>query len=192
MIKLFECTGGELALPDRRLVLVDRADGGNLVVNPPRQVWERGQLSAQELTRWSFLVAAVGRAMIDSLPQLAGGCVNYWEAGNWALNDDAEPRGRKTPAQHRRVHMHLLGRSPNAVSPSWRWGEAPKFPAFADRFAWASENKRLTPGECRAIVDLTARLLTARYGMDAKEIKTSETCITCRYPVTGACSECAR
>ena len=190
MIKLFECTGGEIVLPDRKLVLVDRADGGNLVVNPPREVWERGQLSAHELTRWSFLVAAVGRAMIDSLPQLAGGCVNYWEAGNWALNDDAEPRGRKTPAQHRRVHMHLLGRSPNAVSPSWRWGEAPKFPDFAGRFAWASENKRLTPGECRAIVDLTARLLTARYGMDAKEIKTSETCITCRYPVTGACSEC--
>ena len=192
MIRLFGCSGGEIVLPDRKLVLVDRADGGNLVVNPPREVWERGQLSAHELTRWSFLVAAVGRAMIDSLPQLAGGCVNYWEAGNWALNDEADPRGSKTPAQHRKVHMHLLGRSRNAVSPAWRWGEAPKFPDFADRFAWASEHQRLTPGECRAIVDLTAPLLTGRYGMDPKEITTSETCIRCRYPVSGACSECAR
>jgi hypothetical protein len=192
LIRLFGCSGGEIVLPDRKLVLVDRADGGNLVVNPPREVWERGQLSAHELTRWSFLVAAVGRAMIDSLPQLAGGCVNYWEAGNWVLNDDAEPRGKKTAPQHRKVHLHLLGRSTNAVSPSWRWGEGPKWPDFADRFGWASEHQRLTPGECVAVVDQTARLLTSRYGMDAKEIRTSETCIKCRYPVTDTCAECAR
>lgn len=41
--------------------------------------------------RWSFLVAATGRAMINALPQLEGGCVNYFDAGNWALHDAAPP-----------------------------------------------------------------------------------------------------
>ena len=85
-----------MVLPDEKLVLVDRSDGGNLIVNPPRDVWERSELTPAELVAWSFLVAATGRAMIDVLPQLEGGCVNYWEAGNWALHHDAEPAGPKT------------------------------------------------------------------------------------------------
>ena len=48
--------------------------------------------------------------MLATLPQLKGGCINYWEAGNWALHGDADPRGPKTPEAHRRVHLHLLGR----------------------------------------------------------------------------------
>jgi hypothetical protein len=154
---LFTCDGGCVVLPD--LVLVGREDGGHLVVNPPRVVWERSELTAVELCGWSALVAATGRAMIDSLPQLADGCVNYWEAGNWALHADAEPAGPKTVRAHRQVHAHLLGRSPDAIHPSWRWGEAPRFPAFVDRFSWAAEFERLTAGECAAIVSrLTDRL----------------------------------
>lgn len=93
-LTLFECPGGQVVLPD--LVLVDREDGGHLCVNPPRDVWERGELMPRELTLWSFLVAATGRAMLAVLPQLEGGCINYWEAGNWALNDKPSPRGRRS------------------------------------------------------------------------------------------------
>ena len=121
-LTLFSCRGGDLVLPDRASLLVSRENGGNLVVNPPRAVWERSELTAAELTQFAFLVAAVGRAMIDVLPQLAGGCVNYWEAGNWALNDDAEPTGPKHARQHRQMHLHLLGRSPSSTDPSGRWG----------------------------------------------------------------------
>ena len=84
-MKILSCIGGDVVLPDPLLVLVDRIDGGNLIVNPQRPVWERSELTALELTQWSYLVAATGRAMLDVLPQLAGGCINYWEAGNWAL-----------------------------------------------------------------------------------------------------------
>ncbi|HEX6095141.1 MAG TPA: hypothetical protein VF432_02370 [Thermoanaerobaculia bacterium] len=161
-MKLFEGTGGSIVLPE--LPLVDRNDGGNLIVNPPREVWERSELTAEELTRWSFLVAATGRAMLDVLPQLAGGCINYWEAGNWALNDAAEPQGPKTAPEHRRVHMHLLGRSPRAQHPDWRWGEAPKFPDFAERREWASSFEPLTAEECRAVVTRAQQLLAGRYG----------------------------
>src|SRR4051794_33991960 len=127
---LFRCTGGDLVLPDRVRTLLGRADGGHLVVNPPRPVWDRSELSAPELAAWSALVAASGRGMIDVLPQLDGGCINYWDAGNWALNDAADPVGPKTGPSHRPVHLHLLGRSRTAAHPSWQWGEAPRFPAF--------------------------------------------------------------
>ncbi|HEY0372836.1 MAG TPA: hypothetical protein VGD79_12585 [Thermoanaerobaculia bacterium] len=159
---LFTCAGGSIVLPE--MPLVDRNDGGNLIVNPPREVWERSELTAEELTQWSFLVAATGRAMLDVLPQLDGGCINYWEAGNWALNDAAEPRGAKIAPGFRRVHMHLLGRSPRASHPAWRWGEAPQFPVFADRREWASSFAPLTEAERRAVVARARDLLRTKYG----------------------------
>lgn len=162
MTTLYTGAGGTIVLPE--MPLVDRNDGGNLIVNPPREVWERSELPAEELTQWSFLVAATGRAMLDVLPQLDGGCINYWEAGNWALNEGAEPRGFKTAPEHRRVHMHLLGRSPRAAHPSWQWGEAPRFPDFAERRAWAASFAPLDDAECAAVVARAQALLREKYG----------------------------
>jgi hypothetical protein len=178
---LLTCAGGTVVLPGPGAVLVDRNDGGNLIVNPPRDIWERSELTPAELTQWSFLVAATGRAMLDALPQLAGGCINYWEAGNWALNDDAEPRGRKTAPQHRHVHLHLLGRSRNATSVSLQWGEAPKFPDFAERKTWAAGHERLSPAECDAVVSAANRILTTRYGVEASSIVVAASCAVCGY-----------
>jgi diadenosine tetraphosphate (Ap4A) HIT family hydrolase len=164
---LFSCQGGRLVLPDPASLLVSRENGGNLVVNPPRPVWERSELSPAELTQFAFLVAAAGRAMIDVLPQLAGGCINYWEAGNWALNDEAEPRGRKEARAHRSMHLHLLGRSPSSTDPAWKWGESPRFPAFAEKESWAAGFEPLTADECAAIVGRTRMLLQTKYGLSA-------------------------
>ena len=188
---LLACAGGVVLLPNRDLVLVPREAGGNLLVNPPREVWERSELSAEELTQWSQLVAATGRAMIDTLPQLAGGCVNYWEAGNWALNERAEPPGVKTAPQFRRVHLHLLGRSRFANHPDFTWGEAPRFPRFSDRLVWASAFERLTAKECRDVVTRTRDSLISRYGFDPAAIPASQTCEQCGYPsVSMRCEEC--
>jgi hypothetical protein len=182
LLTLFACEGGRIALPDRKLVLVSRQDGGNLCVIPPREVWERCELTPVELTLWSFLVAAAGKAMLDSLPQLAGGCVNYWEAGNWALHDRAEPAGPKTAKEYRKVHLHLLGRSRTAADPSWKWGEAPKFPNFVERHAWASEFERLSREECRDIVAAAEHLLQTRYGLHDSHITPNSGCRSCGYP----------
>lgn len=176
---LLRCDGGDLALPAPRLVLVSRGDGGNLVVTPRREVWERSELSREELMLWSFLVAAAGRAMLEVLPQLAGGCINYWEAGNWSLNDAADPPGPKDPRQSRRVHLHLLGRSPRATHPAWRWGEAPAFPDFADRHAWAAGFSPLTAAECSAVVERTEILLEENYGVGTEPWAA---CAECGYP----------
>jgi hypothetical protein len=156
--------GGSVVLP--AMPLLDRADGGNLIVNPPRAVWERALLTRDELIAWSFLVAATGAAMLEALPQLAGGCVNYWEAGNWSLNPAAPPPGPKTAPVSRQVHMHLFGRGPRALDPAWRWGEAPRFPDFADREAWAAGYAPLTDAECTAIVARVVDILRRRYAVD--------------------------
>ena len=184
-------------MPDPELVLVDRGDGGNLIVNPPRDVWERSELSAVELSLWSSLVAATGAAMLDVLPQLEGGCINYWEAGNWALNEEAEPRGHKTAKEHRRVHLHLLGRSPVANDSSLRWGEAPFFPSFVDRHDWAKNHEQLTSEETLRIVRRGEELLREKYYFSPGQMSRWVTCLDCGYPTAteGArtddiCSEC--
>ena len=154
---LVVCPGGEVASPGT--VLCDRQDGGHLVVHPPRRVWERSELTPLELARWSCLVAATGRAMLERLPVLQGGCINYWEAGNWALNDQAFPPGPKDVQAHRRVHLHVFGRSRQARHPDWRWGESPRFPAFAQSDAWSAGFAPLTAQECEAVAARVKALL---------------------------------
>ena len=177
-------------LPNRDLTLVPREDGGNLIVNPPREVWDRSELSFSELSHWSALITSTARAMIDTLPQLDGGCINYWDAGNWALNDRAAPEGPKSAREYRKTHMHLLGRSRTARSLSWRWGEAPKFPDFQQRHAWAAGFTRLTPSECANVTHRAVRLLNERYRFF--ESIPSHHCASCSYPsYFEVCEECA-
>ncbi|MBL8985473.1 MAG: hypothetical protein JNJ80_04315 [Gemmatimonadetes bacterium] len=182
---LFSCRAGRLTLPEPGFALVSREDGGNLVVWPARPVWERSELTAAELAGWSYLVAAVGHAMLTVLPQLEGGCLNYWEAGNWALNDAADPPGRKDPRRHRNVHLHLLGRSPTATAPTHRFGEAPVFPQFAERLTWSAGFGRLEPAECVAIVTETERRLREYYQVPAADLSPWHPCPKCGYPIVG-------
>jgi hypothetical protein len=160
---LFSCKGGTVTVPT--LPLNRREDGGHLLVNPPRDVWERSELSPDELTQWSFLVAATGRAMLDVLPQLEGGCVNYWEAGNWALHDSAAPAGAKVTQHCRRVHLHIFGRSRFAEHKDWQWGESPKFPDFVDSKKWAADFLPFNQDECTAVVARIDTLLTQKYAV---------------------------
>ncbi|MEZ5426606.1 MAG: hypothetical protein R2747_10100 [Pyrinomonadaceae bacterium] len=191
-LKIFKCIGGEIVLPNNESALIDAQDGGNLVINPPRPVWERSELTPTELTNWAFLVAAGGRAMLETLPQLDGGCINYWEAGNWALNENSEPMGVfKTAKEFRNVHLHLLGRNPKTTNPDVKWGESPRFPSFSERLAWANKNKRLSAGECVKIVKRVENLLTEVYGMQISQIEKWSICQSCDYPtVETICPEC--
>jgi hypothetical protein len=158
---IFESESGNVVCPDQ--VLCDRRDGGHLIVNPRRVVWERSALNVGELLAWSILVAATGQAMLDVLPALEGGCLNYWDAGNWSLNEQAAPAGGKRPVEHRRVHQHIFGRSPRAQHRDWRWGESPRFPTFADADAWCAQFAPLTLEECDAIAARIAALIATRY-----------------------------
>jgi hypothetical protein len=160
---LLTADGGRIELPRKPFVLVDRADGGALIVMPPRPVWDRTALAARELAAFSLLVAATARAMLDVLPQLEGGCINYWDAGNWRLNEEAEPKGPKRGPDYRSMHLHLLGRSRTAKSPSWRWGESPVFPTYAERNSWGAGHEPLNQDECTAVIHRTTQLLETRY-----------------------------
>jgi len=157
---IFESEAGSVVCPDK--VLCDRHDGGHLIVNPRRLVWERSARCVGELLAWSVLVAATGQAMLDVLPALEGGCLNYWDAGNWSLNELAAPAGRKRPVERRRVHQHIFGRSPRAQHHDWRWGESQRFPDFADADAWCAQFAPLTMEESDAIAARIAALLATR------------------------------
>ena len=85
------------------------------------------------------------------------------EAGNWALNPAAPPKGPKSAQDHRRVHMHVFGRSPRAKHPSWRWGEAPRLPDYKDRKAWAAGFEPLEKKECDAVIKRAKDILKKRY-----------------------------
>ncbi len=183
---LLRTSGGDLCLPDPKTIMIDRADGGQLVVNPPRRVWERTALDVAELVAWNLLVAATARAMIECLPQLDGGCINYWDAGNWALNDSADPPGPKRGPTHRVLHQHVIGRSRHSSDPDWRWGESPFFPAFADRLAWSRGKSPLTPAECAAIVAQARAVLSETYGVPSAALEPGTTCATCGYPAPAA------
>ncbi len=163
---LFAGAGGRIVLPD--LLLLGRADGGHLCVDPPCDAWERGELLAGELTQWSFLVAATATAMLETLPQLEGGCINYWEAGNWSLHEDAPPAGPKSTPLARRVHLHLLGRSRHSTDRDWKWGEAPRFPPFAERLSWSARFEPLRDDECASVVERARLLLKTRYGVEGE------------------------
>ena len=193
-LKIFKCVGGEIVLPNKELVLVDAQDGGNLIVNPPREVWERSELNPVELTNWSFLVAATGKAMLETLPQLQDGCINYWEAGNWALNESAHPPGVfKTAKEFRKVHLHLLGRNPRSINSDMKWGEAPNFPNFSERFVWAAKNERLIADECVKIVQMTEEILQKTYKVLPNQIEQWTICQGCRYPIIETtCPECGQ
>ena len=164
---LLTCAGGQLLLP--AVPMLDGADGGHLMVLPPRPVWDRTALTASELARWSALIASAATAMLEELPQLRGGCINYWDAGNWALNDAAAPLGRKTGEAFRKLHMHLLGRSPTAQDPAWRWGESPRFPDFSERMARVNQYQPLTAEECARIVQRTRSVLQGKYNLQERQ-----------------------
>jgi hypothetical protein len=183
---LLRSIGGDLCLPDPRTIMIDRLDGGQLVVNPPRRVWERTALDRSELIAWNLLIAATGRAMLECLPQLQSGCVNYWDAGNWALNDAADPPGPKPGPTHRVLHQHVIGRSPRSGDPDWRWGESPFFPAFAERFDWSRGKSPLTSEECGAIVGRVRDVLQSAYDVPPAEVDDGVTCATCGYPAPAA------
>lgn len=190
--------GGSVCLPDPATIMIDRADGGQLVVLPPRPVWDRTALTGDELMAWQLLVAAAGRAMLDTLPQLGHGCLNYWDAGNWALNAAAAPAGDKQPREARSLHLHLCGRSRDSRDPSWPWGEQPSFPRFADRFAWSAGKTALAAAECVAIVGRIVTVLRAEYRQADAQGITSGPCRACGYPApsadldpsTGRCPGC--
>lgn len=193
---LVRAAGGTVSLPDPATIMIDRADGGQLVLHPPRRVWDRTALTREELVAWHLLIAAVARAMLETLPQLAGGCLNYWDAGNWALNPAADPPGPKTAREHRVLHQHLCGRSPDSADLSWTWGESPFFPRYADRLAWSAGKTALTAAECLAIVDRATGVLREAYGDPAAQGIDSPACGACGYPapapdlVDGACPTC--
>jgi hypothetical protein len=87
------------------------------------------------------------------------------------------------------LHLHLLGRSRASTDPSWKWGESPRFPAFAEKQSWAARFERLTAAECYQIVSRADELLRTKYGLLSGQIARWSPCDACGYPSPVASGE---
>ena len=68
---LMRTRGGTVCQPDPATIMLDRADGGQLVVYPPRRVWDRTALSRGELlphlyARFPLVQAAEAHRLMES------------------------------------------------------------------------------------------------------------------------------
>jgi len=100
------------------LPLVDRADGGHIVIDPLIRVVDRQQLTPLQAIELARLTMVTGEAMTSVLIRhgVDIGRINYQDNGNWGV---FKPEGPF-------MHMHLYGRAKSARVQ--RYGQACYFP----------------------------------------------------------------
>ncbi len=98
--------------------LVDRDDGGHVVIQPRRRIRSRQDLSPEQAIEFIRLTLIVGEAMTLGLSKqgVPIGRINYQDSGNWSV---FKPEGPF-------FHYHLFGRSLEARHQ--KYGEALHFP----------------------------------------------------------------
>ncbi len=85
-------------------LLVDRRDGGHLIIEPLQTTFDVMSLSAEQMAEYLPIIMAAGRAMTEVMNEsgIAVERINFMDMGNWALlKPDRKPR----------LHMHLFGRA---------------------------------------------------------------------------------
>ena len=121
--------------------LVDRLDGGHVVIHPSIPVSKRQDLTYKLACELMQLTIIVGQAMEDVLKQsgIPIGRINYQDNGNWSVFSPGGPL----------MHIHLFGRATNARIQTY--GEALYFPHREKHPAFYERNAALLPEESAAI-----------------------------------------
>jgi diadenosine tetraphosphate (Ap4A) HIT family hydrolase len=103
--------------------LIDRDDGGHIIIEPKIKIVDRQQLSPAQAIELMRLTMAVGEAMKIGLAHngVDIGRINYQDNGNWSV---LKPEGAF-------LHVHLYGRAIN--SRSQPYGQACHFPHPMDQ-----------------------------------------------------------
>jgi diadenosine tetraphosphate (Ap4A) HIT family hydrolase len=98
--------------------LVDRNDGGHIMISPKTRISTRQQLEANDAIELMRLTIVTGEAMHVVMNEhgVDIGRINYQDNGNWSV---FSPEG---PA----LHIHLFGRAKSAVHQ--KYGQALFFP----------------------------------------------------------------
>src|SRR5688572_2513879 len=99
MALIYESRNFIVASADRPLI--DREDGGHIIIEPKRKIVDRQQLKASEAIEFMRLTLIVGEAMktVLSAHGITIGRINYQDNGNWSV---LKPEGPH-------FHLHIYG-----------------------------------------------------------------------------------
>jgi diadenosine tetraphosphate (Ap4A) HIT family hydrolase len=115
--------------------LVDRDDGGHIIIDPKTKITDRQQLTSSQAIELIRLTIVAGQAMKEVMTAhgVNIGRINYQDNGNWSVFDPAGPS----------MHVHLFGRATTARYQ--KYGEACHFPDKKSRPEFYRNFKPLTP-----------------------------------------------
>jgi hypothetical protein len=121
--------------------LVDRLDGGHVVINPIVRVADRQQLAPYQAIEFMRLSIVTGGAMTTVLRKhgVNIGRINYQDNGNWGVFTKEGPY----------FHLHLYGRAIDAKIQ--KYGQACFFPHRNEQPEFYSNLKPLTPEDISAL-----------------------------------------
>ncbi len=129
--------------------LVDRQDGGHIVISPKKRVKDLQSLTDEQAIELMRLLRTAGKAM-ETIMNLHGvdiGRINYQDNGNWGV---FLPEG---PYQH----FHIYGRAKSAkVQP---YGQSLYFPHKNEKPEFYKNNKSLNAEDVTAIKKEIERLI---------------------------------
>jgi diadenosine tetraphosphate (Ap4A) HIT family hydrolase len=121
MSTIYESENFSVISPDKPLI--DRADGGHIIIFPKMSFVDRQQLNPKQAIELMRLTMVVGRAMTTVMNEHGFdiGRINYQDNGNWAV---FKPKGPH-------LHVHLYGRAKSAKIQLY--GQACKFPHIEEQ-----------------------------------------------------------
>lgn len=121
--------------------LIDRQDGGHIVINPIEPVADRQMLTPYQAIDLMRLTIVAGHAMREVMRShgIDIGRINYQDNGNWSVFAPGGPT----------LHIHLYGRAIHARIQ--RYGEATYFPHRDREPEFYSRLEPLTQADIRAM-----------------------------------------
>jgi diadenosine tetraphosphate (Ap4A) HIT family hydrolase len=143
MALIFETNNFHVEAPEKPLV--DRGDGGHIVINPKVRVTNRQQLSPKLAIELMRLTLLTGQAMttVMNANGVDVGRINYQDNGNWTV---FHPEGSF-------LHIHLYGRAKSAQYN--KYGQACFFPHKNEAPGYY---ERFSPLHQKDIFDLTIEI----------------------------------
>lgn len=143
----FESENFVVRLPS--LPLVDRKDGGHLLIFPKVKVVNRQALSVRQAIELMRLTIVAGEAMTRVLIKhgVDIGRINYHDDGNWSVFKPGGPC----------LHVHLYGRAKSAKVQ--KYGQALYFPHKEENPEFYKNCKSLTKRDVSAITSEIKKLL---------------------------------
>ncbi len=136
--------------------LVDRRDGGHIVINPRKRVVDLQALKPPQAIELIRLLMVVGQAMTRILNKngVDIGRINYQDNGNWGVFKEEGPY----------QHFHLLGRAKSAVNQ--KYGQSCHFPHIDDHPEQYASLKPLTAKDVRGIRNEIEQMLAQEEYLD--------------------------